>query len=55
MRINFYYTADHFPVVCQDEYYIDMYGDVYQFVEDDLGQDIMVKVGDHSVDWEILQ
>lgn len=50
MRIIFIYKDTKEPVVLQDEFYVDMYGDVYQFEEDPL--DCHKRL---DVEWEILE
>lgn len=54
MRINFYYTSDHSPVVCQDDYYIDMYGDIYLYDECAVGCTSLYKIVDGSISWELV-
>jgi hypothetical protein len=54
MRINFFFVSDHSPVVCQDDYYIDMYGDVYKYVEYSVGSCPLHKVLNNDIGWEIV-
>jgi hypothetical protein len=51
MRINFFYKDTKEPVVLQDDFYIDMYGRVYEVEANPL--DLIDRNSD--VGWEILE
>ncbi len=51
MRINFFYTDTKEPVAQQDRFYIGMYGEVYEMIEEEF--DALQRV--YDVGWEILE